>query len=378
MSKWKRQCKDKLSFDFIREYKNRVNWEKVCRNTINKTNPFPYAFVREFEDKIRWDILVKVPHEEKFWDEFGKKYKPDEWAHIIEDPKLFSNELLLKYANRYYTWKVISVFRKLDEQFMDKYADHLDWNALSLHQDMSADFIDRHRDKINVHNLLFWKQAGFTQSQLREFVFTGDSDEDKDNQRNASKQKGVFDINFIREQQDKIDFELLVLHNKNFPPEFFYEFGHKLPTDLLEGTQNMPEQFIERNAERWNWFNIYTCQKLSDDFIKKHFDKFKDIRCDVLFSRQQMSEDTILWMVRNLGSERVRDQHAWRIISREQKLSEDFICHWGRKLDWYFIFTHQDISIEFRKKWVIKLNSNERARYKDWLESEIAIKNALR
>lgn len=260
---------------------------------------------------------------------------------------------------------------------MDKYAAYLDWNALSLHQDMSADFIDRHRQDINVHNLLFWRQAGFNQSQLREFVFTGESDEDKENQTNACKQKGIWDINFIREYQDKIDWDLLVLHNKNFSPTFFFEFGNKIHTDLLEGTQNMPEEFIEKYAERWNWFNIYTCQKLSEDFIKRNWKRFDDIRCSVIFSRQKMSENFIMWMINKIGCMKVEEEQAWKIISRYQKLSEKFIEEHENEVNWYFIFTQQNISVEFRKKWLYKLNKEQLERYEDWLQSKLEIKNVL-
>ena len=141
MSKWKRKCSQILSYDFIREYKDRVNWEKICRVTINLDPVTPYAFLREFADKIRWDLVIKVPREEKFFREFGNRIKPEWWANLIADKNLFNDELLLKFVNIYYTWKVIIAFRELSEEFMDKYADYLDWRGISLHQKMSDDFI---------------------------------------------------------------------------------------------------------------------------------------------------------------------------------------------------------------------------------------------
>ena len=359
-----------LPLEFIREYKDRVNWAKICRNTINQMKVFPTQFVREFKSEIIWELLARVPHDEKFWSEFGDQYTPDEWANIISDPKFFSDELLLKFVNVRYTWKVICAFRKMSSKFMEEHIDMLDWRSISLHQNLEAKFIEKHKEKLDIHSLLFWRKNNLNQTLLRELIpINSDA---KDLWEDACKQTGVWDMNFIRENLNKIDWDRILTWNRNFPPEFFYEFGNKLHTDLLEGTQNMPEDFIERYKERWNWDNIIIIQKLSEKFMRRNINILRKVKkIEFLFSKQQMSEKFIEYMLKQLGKKKAQNHRVWFAISAHQKLSESFIEKHAEDVDWFNILTKQDVSPEFRMKWCDKLNVSEAIRYKHWLEDKL-------
>lgn len=359
-----------LSLEFIREYKDRVNWAKVCRNTINKMEVFPTQFVREFKDRVDWDIFTKIPHDQKFWTEFGDMYTPDKWAHIITDPNIFSDELLLRFMNVRYNWKVVCAFRNMSEAFMEKYENMLDWRAVSLHQCMSPKFIEKHKEKLNIHNLLFWKQSHLGQTLLRELIPVESNADDL--WHDACKQEDEWDMNFLRENLDKVDWDCILVYGKKFPDKFFYEFGIKyLHTDLLEGTPGMPEDFIERYKENWNWDNIIIIQKLSEKFMRRNIDRLKRLqRPQFLFSNQDLSEKFIEYLLKQLGKRKIRNRRIWSTISRHSKLSEAFIERHAEEVDWLGILTQQEVSDEFRKKWCDKLNVSQALKYKNWLKSK--------
>jgi hypothetical protein len=56
----------KLSEDFIREFKDRVDWYY-----ISKCQKLSESFIREFQDKVDWDNILVY---QKLFEEFKKEF----------------------------------------------------------------------------------------------------------------------------------------------------------------------------------------------------------------------------------------------------------------------------------------------------------------
>lgn len=375
MSRWRKICSEILDYDYIREYSHKVNWEKVCRVTINRDPITPYSFLREFKDKIRWDLIIKVPREERFFEEFGHLLSGDCWAYLIGNKEIYSDELLLRFVNVYYSWKAVIAFRDLSEEFMEEYSNYLDWNGLSYHQKMSEDFIEKHIDKINPHQLIGWKK-NMSEKHLRGLIFNSNK-EIAHEWSNGSKQD-IRTIDFLREFRDKIDWDTYIIqHNiKQYPPNFYKEFTNKLHFDMLEGCVKMDEQFIERYAEQWNWENIMGCQNLSEKCIKRNIGRLKKL--DTLFYNQRPSEKFIEWILKHQKRKfNLTAKKNWTLISTTRdNLSEAFIEKHANEVSWYEILTKQKVSPEFMKKWLWKLTEFEMNSFERWLKVMIGEQNA--
>ena len=75
----------KLSENFIREFKNRINWE--C---ISKHQKLSESFIREFQDKVNWNWISKHQKLSKsFIKEFNLEVnKTTNWNYISNNIKL--------------------------------------------------------------------------------------------------------------------------------------------------------------------------------------------------------------------------------------------------------------------------------------------------
>jgi len=92
--------KNTLSVDFIREFKDKVDWKTIC---INQT--LSEDFIREFKDKVDW------------------------------------------YGN----WYKISMHQTLSEDFIREFQDKVYWNYISCYQTLSEDFIREFKDKLPIY-----------------------------------------------------------------------------------------------------------------------------------------------------------------------------------------------------------------------------------
>ena len=110
--------------------------------------------------------------------------------------------------------------------------------------------------------------------------------------------------------------------------------------------QKLSEEFIEKHYDKVDWYNISKYQKLSEELIEKHIDK---IDWDCISKYQTLSEDFI---------EKYIDKVYWYFISKCQKLSELFIEKHYNKINWVNISIFQTLSEEFIEKHYNKVNWN--------------------
>ena len=106
----------------------------------------------------------------------------------------------------------------------------------------------------------------------------------------------------------------------------------------------LSEGFIEKHADKVDWYWISEYQKLSEEIIERHAD---EVDWDWISEYQKLSEKFI---------ERYADEIDWKYISMYQKLSEEFIEKHADEVDWYWISACQKLSEEFIERYADVLN----------------------
>ena len=106
----------KLSEDFIREFKDKVYWID-----ISFYQKLSESFMREFQDKIYWKyISYSQTLSEDFIREFKNKV---DWENITCKQKLSEN-FIKEFKNRVY-WEEIPKYQKLSENFVNEFQHEL-------------------------------------------------------------------------------------------------------------------------------------------------------------------------------------------------------------------------------------------------------------
>jgi hypothetical protein len=123
----------KLSEDFIREFKDEVNW--VCISIYQKLSK---DFIREFKNKVYWN-----------------------W---ISGYQKLSENFIREFQNKVY-WGCISAYQELSEDFIKEFQDKVDWLWISESQKLSEDFLKEFNLKIDEDNWIY-KTTEFKKKQV--------------------------------------------------------------------------------------------------------------------------------------------------------------------------------------------------------------------
>ena len=100
------------------------------------------------------------------------------------------------------------------------------------------------------------------------------------------------------------------------------------------------------SLDKVNWEYISKNQKLSEDFIREFQDK---VDWYYISRYQKLSEDFI---------REFQDRVDWEYISQYQKLSEDFIRKFPNNVKWYNISRYQKLSEDFINECKLKINKD--------------------
>ena len=109
----------KLSEDFIRDFRCEVNWSYISLYQKLSEN-----FIREFKNKVDWSWISQI--------------------------QKLSEEFIREFQDNIY-WFSISKYQKLSEDFIREFADKVDWGYISAHQKLSESFIREFKDKLNLN-----------------------------------------------------------------------------------------------------------------------------------------------------------------------------------------------------------------------------------
>ena len=109
-------------------------------------------------EKVR-DIHNADPKEFKFWYDLSTQPLPEDFIrefknflnwHMLSVHQVLSEELIREFKNRV-VWSVISEFQILSESFIREFQNKVYWDSISCHQKMSDEFMLEFKDKV------YWK-----------------------------------------------------------------------------------------------------------------------------------------------------------------------------------------------------------------------------
>ena len=112
---------NRLSEDFIREFKDRVYWYYV-----SATQKLSEGFIREFSDRVDWGLISIY---QKLSEDFIREFK------------------------RKVNWSDISIYQKLSEDFIREFKRDVSWYWISSYQKLSDDFIREFKDNLDLDSI---------------------------------------------------------------------------------------------------------------------------------------------------------------------------------------------------------------------------------
>lgn len=152
-----------MSEEFIREFSNLIHFPQL---PFNKKIKLSIDFLREYKDKIEWDSYwAFVPIKFDILYEFRDRV--DDWKIISRNQEL-PIEVIEQFKNEL-DWEAVCLKTHLTEEFMEKYIDYIDWDSISYVQNLSENFITRHEDKVNWNYIWHWEIKNFSDSFLKQF-----------------------------------------------------------------------------------------------------------------------------------------------------------------------------------------------------------------
>ncbi len=212
----------KLSEEFIRTFKDRVNWEQISYHQNLSEN-----FIREFHERLNWNRLL------------GKQ-------------KL-SEDFLREFHDRL-DWNVVCVNQELSENFIRDFQSDVNWLLISQYQKLSLKFI--YEFKYRVYNNAIARNQRLSESFIRRMdVFIG---------------RGIFANSSWRCWWANVS------ENQKLSESFIREHKNKVDWHYISMCQKLSESFIEefKNKIIWHQLSINKCiRNFSPEFILRHQDK---------------------------------------------------------------------------------------------------------
>ena len=130
-----------LTEDFIREFKNEVNW-----NFISCCQHLSEDFIREFQYEVNWTYITMNQHlSEDFIREFDNRV---DWEYISIYQHL-SEDFIGEFMHRI-DWCLILKYQHLSEDFIRKSKGWVHWGLISRYQCLSKEFIEEFKDKLDM------------------------------------------------------------------------------------------------------------------------------------------------------------------------------------------------------------------------------------
>ena len=177
----------KLSEDFIREFKDYVDWycisrsQKLSNEFIEEFKDYVYwgnismyqklseNFIRKFKDCVNWCCISS---NQKLSEDFIREFKDYvDWFYISINQKL-SESFIHEFKGKVY-WHYISGNQKLSESFIREFKDKVDWDCISECQKLSNEFIEEFKDKLNIYAIKDSWHYKTTEKKKQAVITTG-------------------------------------------------------------------------------------------------------------------------------------------------------------------------------------------------------------
>ena len=141
-----------LPVNFIRRYQcyfNKVCWENISDRQL------PFDFIREFKDKLCWN---RITYNKSFSRDFDSYTREDfvrefqdkvDWIYVSKHYKL-SESFLREFKDKV-NWDIICHNQVLSCEFMEEFQDKVNWDKVSIRQSLTESFIEKFKDKLNMN-----------------------------------------------------------------------------------------------------------------------------------------------------------------------------------------------------------------------------------
>lgn len=317
--------------------------------------------MKNLRKRIDWLTISRCRNlSEKFIAQFADKLY---WKEVCQHATL-SEKFIEKWKDKI-DWAIVSYEQKLSEAFIDRYKYYVDWTNISIYQQLSEDFIRKHLKYVNWSEIHY--QKSIDESFIREFI-------DEIYLGGASYRNRIFSKDFVREyfnthREDAFITEMF--SNDNIGEDIIKQFLHLINVQEIVNRRNCSEQFLRDYEEFIGWQNIIQLQSISEEYMMQLYDKIqteeqrkrfwvflpifqclspqfilkyrKNLKMSDVFSRQELSED----FIKKYNKKYRLSVKLWKTISINQKLSEGFMHDFRNKLDWIEISKYQVLSEKF-------------------------------
>lgn len=183
---WHRVLLDNVNIDFIREFKDNINWI-----SYSKYSKIPFEVLKEFKDRFNWyeisshydninkdfinlfedkinlhNVIINntTKLDEDWVDKIYYELDKDEKYHLYNH-HIVSEQFIVKHLKKERDWKrYASQVKGLSEDFIRKNANKLDWNLISQNQKLSMNFIREMQDYVN------WLEISINQKLNESFI----------------------------------------------------------------------------------------------------------------------------------------------------------------------------------------------------------------
>jgi hypothetical protein len=201
---------------------------------------------------------------------------------------------------------------KLDENFIETFKDHVSWRLVTRYCNLSEDFIRKHADLVD------WVEVSSYEQLSPEFV---EEYKDKFNWSDLS-QKLAMTKEQLLQYVDRIDWD----RAPTYQP--------KVDGDVIEAV------LASKKKDEFNWHGALVNVKMSEEFIEKHADD-------------------------------IEKANKWELVSYYQKLSEEFMMKWAKKMNWNYVSQRQKLSDKFIRENLSKLNKQWLLNYQKGMSEEL-------
>lgn len=262
---WDDISRKDLSINFMTKYKDNLNWSIICYK-----NDIPNYYYKHFVDKLDWKEICK---RQQLTSSFIKKYEKymnwdlvatrgyindDIFTEFFEElycsmkfNKIFINSNTTISANiisqyEYYydndIWNSISIYKNLDDEFINKYKDKLNWKLLSNSFKFTETQIIKYKKYIKWNDLSTSKIMYYSSDFIKKEILP--------NITNSMFIVSLFDCNNINENE---------LNSVTMPSVW----------KDLSYTSNLSFGFIKRNINKLNKEGLRRNRRINENVKEK-------------------------------------------------------------------------------------------------------------
>ena len=384
-----------LSEGFILANADFFDW-----NIISENQEITPKIMLSFPKKIKWDKIAKNTQISADG-QLVAKYKGNA-DKILQKEQL--SESFLRANHECLDWNTLTRLQKsLSEAFIEDFGDKIDWDSIFYYNQFSEEFIRKNTHQFERYSQDdqngLWERICLSQAVSEQFLRECQNKCDfgylARNKKLVLSEAFITDFQYILNEQDVIKTQKKNL-SANFLKEYkkydstaFYKavteewlnnYPHqnRLNWDLISrNTNNLSENFLEKNWEKLNSGGIITRYTLSEDFIRRISPKIKEksriwndfFKCQNLsqsfleenIAKVDLSDISYGEIINNLSLDFIRKYEKkwyWKGIGQQRRFDEDFLREYAHKWDWEWNIGYcQRVSEAFLEEFESKFTS---------------------